>query len=215
MTIYGSMSDKRFHSDSFLALMLWKLMIMTRSFLLSTFCLVVLFGAVGDDVCWGGPTVSGSKSRTWKYVIGVTGCCNYQHPYCQVRCPRKGSYRNFEVRTDSSSNWHQSSQELHKCRCSCLDISCGTTIRSYYMLWSVPLWTTYMLYRISGMGTLVAGVLGLGDSHLHLTVQGQKDTEQVEFRNTFWLTFRTAVFLRCQLGMEICWDIYENVFLAV
>ena len=46
-----------------------------------------------------------------------------------------------------------------------------------------------MLYRISGMGTLVAVVLGLGDSHLHLTVQGQKDTEQVGFRNTFLLTF--------------------------
>jgi hypothetical protein len=41
--------------------------------------------------------------------------------------------------------------------------------------------TTYMLYRIFDTETLVVWDLGLGSSHLHLTIQGQTDTGKIVF----------------------------------
>ena len=75
MTMSGPMSHKRFHihSDSRLALTLWKLIIIAHSFLLSNVGLVALFVAVGDDVCCGGPTVSGSKSEAIETCDGCDG----------------------------------------------------------------------------------------------------------------------------------------------
>ena len=48
-------------------------MIIKRSFLLSNFGLVSLFEAAGDDVCCGGPTVSGSKSEAIETRDGCDG----------------------------------------------------------------------------------------------------------------------------------------------
>ena len=60
----GSIFDSKFHRDSLLALMLWKLTIIIRILLLLNICLSALFEAVGDDrMCWGGFTVPGSDSE--------------------------------------------------------------------------------------------------------------------------------------------------------
>ena len=45
----GSIFDSKFHRDSLLALMLWKLTIIIRILLLLNICLSALFEAVGDD----------------------------------------------------------------------------------------------------------------------------------------------------------------------
>lgn len=57
----GSISDNSFYRHSLLALMLLKLLMITRNFF-SNPCLMAFLEACCDDVCWGGPIVSGSKS---------------------------------------------------------------------------------------------------------------------------------------------------------